>query len=102
MKEKILGKSDRFLKLPGIAERRERLICFGIVEGENPCFVYRGRREEDLGPRATSFFYSFIICNGSCLIMKKDGHSVILIRIPMLFSFFIQVNFYYFILVLHI
>lgn len=55
MKEKILGESDRFLKLPGIAERRERLICFGIVEGETPCFVYRGRRVEDLGPRASFF-----------------------------------------------
>lgn len=50
-----MGESERFLKLPGIAERRERLICFGIVEGENPCFVYRARRVEDLGPRANFF-----------------------------------------------
>lgn len=55
VKEKILGESDRFLKLPGIAERREWLICFGIVEGEIPCFVYRGRRAENMDPRANFF-----------------------------------------------
>lgn len=54
--EKILGESKRFLRVAGIAERREQVICFGIVEGGTPCFVYR-RKAEDLDPRATSLFY---------------------------------------------
>lgn len=44
VKEKFLGESERFLKVSGIVERRGLLICFGIVEGENPCFVYRDRK----------------------------------------------------------
>jgi hypothetical protein len=45
VKEKFVGESERFLKISGIVERRGLLICFGIVEGENPCFVYRGNNE---------------------------------------------------------
>lgn len=41
------------------------MICFGIVEGRTPCFVYR-RKAEDLDPRAPSFlfFFSIIILIG--------------------------------------
>lgn len=53
MKEKILGETKRFLREAGIAERREQLICFGIVEGGFPCFVYR-RKAEDLDPTPLS------------------------------------------------
>lgn len=60
MKEKILGESKRFLRVAGIAERREQVICFGIVEGGIPCFVYR-RKAEDLDPRAPSFSIIFLI-----------------------------------------
>jgi hypothetical protein len=60
MKEKILGESKRCLRLAGIAERREQMICFGIAEGGTPCFVYR-RKAEDLDPRAPPLFYYY--CN---------------------------------------
>lgn len=56
VKEKILGENRRCLRIAGIAERREQVICFGIVEGGTPCFVYR-RKAEDLDPRAPSLFY---------------------------------------------
>ena len=58
MKEKILGESKRFLRVAGIAsDRREELVCVGIVEGGTPCFVYR-RKAEDLDPRPPpSVFY---------------------------------------------
>lgn len=56
VKEKIVRESRRCLRLAGIAARREQVICFGIVEGETPCFVYR-RKAEDLDPRAPSLFY---------------------------------------------
>lgn len=59
-KEKILGESKRFLRVAGIAERREQVICLGIVEGGTPCFVYR-RKAEDLDPRAPSFSIIILI-----------------------------------------
>lgn len=62
MKEKILGENKRFLRGAGIAaDRREELVCVGIVEGGTPCFVYR-RKAEDLDPRPPppSSFFSFL------------------------------------------
>lgn len=42
----MFGKSRGFLRAAGIAAEEEQSICFGIVEGETPCFVYR-RKPED-------------------------------------------------------
>jgi hypothetical protein len=63
VKEKILGESKRFLRGAGIAaDRREELVCVGIVEGGTPCFVYR-RKAEDLDPSPPpSFFFFFLFC----------------------------------------
>jgi hypothetical protein len=62
VREKILGENKRFLRGAGIAaDRREELVCVGIVEGGTPCFVYR-RKAEDLDPRSpppSSFFFIF-------------------------------------------
>lgn len=59
VKEKFLGESERFLKFSDIVERIGLLICFGIVEGENPCFVYRGNKSIQVLVSRATFFISF-------------------------------------------
>ena len=82
VKEKILGENKRFLRGAGIAaDRREELVCVGIVEGGTPCFVYR-RKAEDLDPSPPSsvfFSFFFLIINivfciavNSEMVMQMD------------------------------
>lgn len=69
MKGKIFGKSRRFLRVAGIAAEEEQSICFGIVEGETPCFVYR-RKPEDLDRERLPF--PNIILDGE-IVYYGDG-----------------------------
>ena len=64
MKEKTPGQRKGFLRGAGIAaDRREELVCVGIVEGGTLCFVY-SRKTEDLDPRPPPPpFFSFFIIN---------------------------------------
>lgn len=50
------GMKRRFLRFAGIAEEgaEEQLICFGIVEGGTPCFVYRTKGRS--GSTANKYF----------------------------------------------
>ena len=66
MKEKTLGERNGFLRGAGIAaDRREELVCVGIVEGGTPCFVYRRKAEDlDPSPPPSVFLFSlFLIIN---------------------------------------
>jgi len=66
--KEMYGKSRGFLRVAGIAAE-EQLICFGIVEGETPCFVYR-RKPED--PNRECLHFTNIILDGE-IVYCEDG-----------------------------
>ena len=59
--EKILGESEGLLREAGIAERRKQMICFGIVEGGTPCFVYRRKARRRSGSKNNFFILLLLL-----------------------------------------
>lgn len=59
VKEKMLEERRRLLKVAGIVEGTEQgIICFGIVEGGTPCFVYSKKsRSRSRAPSVFSWFF---------------------------------------------